>query len=32
MQWGAEAEVLEPNHLRDEVAKTATGIARIYRQ
>jgi predicted DNA-binding transcriptional regulator YafY len=32
MQWGDEAEVLEPKHLRDEVVRMATGIARIYRQ
>ena len=30
MQWGLEAEVLEPESLRKEVADMARGIVRVY--
>ena len=30
LQWGANAEVLEPQSLRQEMAETARGLVRVY--
>ena len=30
LQWGANAEVLEPQSLRQEMAETVRGLVRVY--
>jgi len=30
LQWGATAEVLEPESLRQEIAKTAKALVAVY--